>query len=361
MRIGVFHATLTAAVLAAGSTRLAAQATDVLTVGTVSVPSGTPQVGVPIFIQDNTGTPIGRDQGPGKRVSGFALQVVYGNACVDTPATASQRINLAGGILASQSADLDNRPKQANASQSWIYSSAEANGLIPFTAAAAPGDLVGTMVFNLTGCPIGTINLVITATGGAGATLSSDSNTLETVGNGLSVVNGAINIGSTTSTPTRTPTPSPSVTPATSVTPTSPTATPTVVSGTPPPTPTNTRTNTPQITPTNTPVGVTPPAIVSINPSLGTTRGGTTVFISGNQFQRGATVFFGDAPASLVTFSNSQVLIAVTDAHAAATVDVTVTNPDGGTARLAGAFRYAPPGPIPRPRPTPRVLDRPPD
>ena len=355
MRIGVFAATLTAAVLAAGPTQVAAQATDVVTIGTANVSSGTGQVSVPIFIQDNTGTPIGRDQGPGKRISGFAIQVVYGpNACVDTPATASQRINLAGGILANQSADFDNRPKQANTSQSWIYSSAEANGLIPFTAAAAPGDQIGTMMFNLTGCPIGTINLVITAAGGAAATLSSGSNTTETVGNGLSVVNGAINVSvSTPSTPTNTP----SMTPTGQVTPTSPTRTPTITP-TPAITPTNTRTSTtPQNTPTNTPVGVTPPEILSINPSLGTTRGGTTVFISGNQFQRGATVFFGDAPASLVTFSNSQVLIAVTDAHAAATVDVTVTNPDGGTARIANAFRYAPPGPIPRPRPTPRVID----
>jgi hypothetical protein len=61
-----------------------------------------------------------------------------------------------------------------------------------------------------------------------------------------------------------------------------------------------------------------------------------------------------------VTFSNPQELIAATDAHAAAVVDVTVTNPDGGTASIASAFRYAPLVELPRPRPTPRVLDRPP-
>src|SRR5256885_2126897 len=51
------------------------------------------------------------------------------------------------------------------------------------------------MVFNLTGCSAGTINLVITTAGGAAAKLNSDNSGTETVGNGgLSVVNGAINI-----------------------------------------------------------------------------------------------------------------------------------------------------------------------
>ena len=170
MRFGIVAAALTSAVLVAGAAEVAAQATDVLTIGTVSVSSGTGQVEVPIFIQDNTGTPIGRDQGARMRISGFAMQVVYGpNSCIDTPATASQRIDLAGGILASQSADIDSRVKVANTSQSWIYSSAETNGLIPFTAAPAPGDRIGAMVFNLTGCPAGPINLAITTTGGAGS------------------------------------------------------------------------------------------------------------------------------------------------------------------------------------------------
>ncbi len=344
VRIGLVAAALTSAVLVAGAAEVAAQATDVLTIGTVSVSSGTGQVEVPIFIQDNTGTPIGRDQGARLRISGFAMQVVYGpNSCIDTPATASLRIDLTGGILASQSADIDSRVKVANNSQSWIYSSAETNGLIPFTAAPAPGDRIGAMVFNLTGCPAGPINLVITTTGGAEATLSSDNSVSETVGSGgLSVANGAINIAPLTTTPaTNTPTNTPtnSLTNA----------------------PTNTPTPTPSITPTptNTPVGVTPPAILTVNPSLGTTRGGTIVTISGNRFQLGARVFFGDTPASLVNFSNAQELVAVTDAHAAAVVDVTVTNPDGGTARAASAYHYTPPG-RPRLRPTPRVLDRPP-
>ena len=367
LRNSIVAAALTAAILAAAATEGAAAATDVLTIGTVSASSGTGQVGVPIFIQDNTGTTIGRDQPATKRISGFLIQVTYGpNSCIDTPASANQRINLTGGILASQSADLDNRAKIANTSQSWVYSSSEANGLIPFTA-AAPGDQIGTMVFNLTGCSAGTINLVVTTSGSAEAILNSDSGASETVRNppgGLSVVNGAINIASNANTPTRTPTITPtltpSITPTGSVTPIPPTVTPTGVPPTPTPTPTKTPTNTPANTPTNTPVGVTPPVIISVDPSVGTTRGRTIVTISGNRFQPGAKVFFGDAPASSVAFSSPQELVALTDAHAAAAVAVTVTNPDGGTARLDNAFRYAPPGGLLRPRPTPRVLDRPP-
>jgi hypothetical protein len=194
VRTGIVAAALTAAVLAAGAAG-GQVVTDVLTIGTVNVTSGTGQVEVPIYIQDNTGTLIGRDQPAGHRITGFAVQVTYGfNACIDTPASPGQEIDKTGGILASQFADVDNRVKVANTSQSWIYSSAETNGLIPFTAAAAPGDQIGAMVFNLTGCPAGTINLVITTSGGAGATLSSDSGVSETVGDGLSVVNGAINV-----------------------------------------------------------------------------------------------------------------------------------------------------------------------
>lgn len=203
MRIKVVAAALTAAALVAGAAQGAAQSvTDVLTIGTVTTPLVTGQIEVPIYIQDNTGTPIGRDRGPGLRIAGIAFQVVYGgggsmtNPCIDTPAVQGQRIDLTGGILASQNADFDQRPKVANTSQSWLYQSAETNGLIPFTAAAAPGDKVGSMVFNLTACPAGSINLVITTMGPAEALLAnSDSTTTETVANGgLTVVNGAINV-----------------------------------------------------------------------------------------------------------------------------------------------------------------------
>ncbi len=289
-RIGVAAAVLTAGVLVLGATR--GGPVDVLTIGTVNVSSGTGQVKVPFSIQDNTGTLIGRDKGAGLRITIFAAQVVYGpNACIDTPASASARIDLTGGILASQSADLDSRVKVANTSQTWFYSSAESNGLIPFTAAAIPGDLMGQLVFDLTGCPAGPINLTVTVAGPAEALLSSDSAATETSGNGsLVVVNGAINVVPPTDTPTSTPTSTPTNTPTNTPTFTStntPTITPTITAtftptitptGTLPPTSTNTPTNTPTgtatSTPTNTPVAtvtptVTPTSVPSATPVPG--------------------------------------------------------------------------------------------
>src|SRR5262249_27385871 len=202
------------------------------------------------------------------------MQVTYGfNACIDTPSSAGQRIDLTGGILVSQSADIDSRVKVANTSQSWIYSSAETNGLIPFTAPAAPGDRIGAMGFHLSGWPAGTINLIIETSGGSGATLSSGSGDTESVGNGLSVVNGAINVVVPTNTPTRTPTVTPTNTPTNTptITPTAtPTNTPTI---TPTNTPTNTTTNTPTITPTNTTSNPTtsPPTSTTLNTTTITT------------------------------------------------------------------------------------------
>jgi hypothetical protein len=216
MRIGIVAAALTAAVLAAGAA--GAQAvTDVLTIGTVSVPSGgTPtspvQVKVPIFIQDNSVTTLDVNKPLGSRISGFALQVVYTggvpSTCIDTPANLNLRIDhsLPGDLLASQNATFDDTSgKIPNTSQAWLYSSnGTTNGTIPFTLNQMGGNLIGAMVFNLSGCSNGTINLTITATGGAEAQLTSDNNgPIETVDNppgtnppgGLSVVNGAINIG----------------------------------------------------------------------------------------------------------------------------------------------------------------------
>ena len=143
-RIGIAAAALTAGVLVLGATR--GGPADVLTIGTVNVSSGTGQVKVPFSIQDNTGTLIGRDKGAGLRITIFAAQVVYGpNACIDTPASASARIDLTGGILASQSADLDSRVKVANTSQTWFYSSARVERAHPVHGGREPRRPDGTV------------------------------------------------------------------------------------------------------------------------------------------------------------------------------------------------------------------------
>jgi hypothetical protein len=100
--------------------------------------------------------------------------------------------------------------------------------------------------------------------------------------------------------------------------------------------------------PSPTPLPPPPPAeaptVSSLSPTLGVSWGGTPVTITGTGFQPGATVTFDGMPPlynPLVQGSTS--IHAVTAGHAAATVDVVVTNPDGQSVRLAGGYTFAPP------------------
>ena len=82
------------------------------------------------------------------------------------------------------------------------------------------------------------------------------------------------------------------------------------------------------------------PIVAATSPSTGTTAGGTSVNVTGAFFQAGATVAFGGVPASAITVERSTRLIAVTGAHAAGGVDVTVQNPDTRTGTLTAGFTY---------------------
>jgi IPT/TIG domain len=81
------------------------------------------------------------------------------------------------------------------------------------------------------------------------------------------------------------------------------------------------------------------PAITSISPGSGTSNGGTSVFIAGAGFAVGAKVTFGGIIATNVSLSDTQIF-ATTPPHAAGSVDIVVTNPDGSTATKANAFVY---------------------
>ncbi|HEY3052424.1 MAG TPA: IPT/TIG domain-containing protein, partial [Thermoanaerobaculia bacterium] len=76
------------------------------------------------------------------------------------------------------------------------------------------------------------------------------------------------------------------------------------------------------------------PAIASFTPTSGTTAGGTVVAITGSNFQNGAAVKFGDTAAVSVTVNSSSSINAMTPAHAAGDVAITVTNPDGQSATV---------------------------
>jgi|GEM_PF-4046611 len=91
---------------------------------------------------------------------------------------------------------------------------------------------------------------------------------------------------------------------------------------------------------------VQPPApnAQSMNPTSGTTAGGTQVTITGQHFSGVTSVTFGGVAATVQSSSDTQI-VASTGAHAAGAVDVVVTTPNGNST-LAGAYTYiAPPPP----------------
>ena len=81
-------------------------------------------------------------------------------------------------------------------------------------------------------------------------------------------------------------------------------------------------------------------SVSGISPNAGALAGGTSVTISGSNFQSGATVTFDGITASSIVFVDSGTLTASTPAHAAGSVDVKVTNPDLTSDTLIGGFTY---------------------
>lgn len=82
------------------------------------------------------------------------------------------------------------------------------------------------------------------------------------------------------------------------------------------------------------------PQISGISPTSGSTAGGTTVTISGNNLQSGAAVTFGGISATVVNVASSSQATVTTPAHSAGSVDVVVTNPGGKSATLSNGFGY---------------------
>ncbi|MFY9558131.1 MAG: IPT/TIG domain-containing protein, partial [Blastocatellia bacterium] len=92
------------------------------------------------------------------------------------------------------------------------------------------------------------------------------------------------------------------------------------------------------------------PTVIGVSPNSGSTSGGTAVTISGTNFVAGATVTFGGAAASNIVVSSSSSISATTPPHAAGSVSVVVSNPDGQSGTLANGFSYSvtpPPPPAP--------------
>jgi len=89
--------------------------------------------------------------------------------------------------------------------------------------------------------------------------------------------------------------------------------------------------------------GLLPPVTLSVTavaPTSGSTTGGTKLTIAGTGFQSGATVTMGGSAATSVTVVSSTSITAITPPQAAATVNITVTNPNGQSATLVNGYTY---------------------
>lgn len=82
-----------------------------------------------------------------------------------------------------------------------------------------------------------------------------------------------------------------------------------------------------------------PPAIAFISPSVGFTYDSTAIEIFGSRFVPGASVRIDGTAVTAVVYSAGRIT-ATAPPHAAGSVDVVVTNPDGRNATRAGGFSY---------------------
>lgn len=88
----------------------------------------------------------------------------------------------------------------------------------------------------------------------------------------------------------------------------------------------------------------TAPRVTAIAPSSGTTLGGTSVTITGQNFVAGAVVTIGGAPAASVAVVSATTITANTPQHASATSDVVVTV-GAQSGALARGFTFVAPPP----------------
>lgn len=82
-----------------------------------------------------------------------------------------------------------------------------------------------------------------------------------------------------------------------------------------------------------------PPTLTNVNPSSGSTAGGTAVTLTGTNFAAGCTADFGGAAGTGVAVPNATTITTTTPAHAAGPVTVTV-NCAAGSASLPNAFTF---------------------
>lgn len=82
------------------------------------------------------------------------------------------------------------------------------------------------------------------------------------------------------------------------------------------------------------------PSIASVVPNSGATAGGSLVTISGSLLQNGASILFGQEPATDVEFLSPSQMRCKTPAHYPSLVDVKLVNPDGSNFTMNHAFTF---------------------
>ncbi|MEK5146253.1 IPT/TIG domain-containing protein [Psychrobacillus sp. FSL K6-4615] len=103
----------------------------------------------------------------------------------------------------------------------------------------------------------------------------------------------------------------------------------------------------------------TPPAveIISLSLTSGELQGGTTLIVTGKNFDRNVQIYFGDTVASTTFVSSTSVRVTVPAATTPGAVPVKAENPDGISAVLTNAFEYLAPAPLPVPEITSLSVD----
>jgi hypothetical protein len=83
------------------------------------------------------------------------------------------------------------------------------------------------------------------------------------------------------------------------------------------------------------------PANIQVAPTTGTVDGGTAVSITGQNFRRGAQVFFGGLAAAGVQVVSATTIQAIVPANSAGAANAVVINSDGTWGVQSGAFTYS--------------------
>ncbi len=94
------------------------------------------------------------------------------------------------------------------------------------------------------------------------------------------------------------------------------------------------------------------PSISSIAPVEGSTSGGTSVEINGEDFEQGSKVVFGDVVSQAVQFASQNRLVATAPARTAGAVPLTVIHPNGQSAKYNSFTYVGSTTPAPTPDPT---------